>query len=267
MNPKGCLRTVVKFCNALVYVALPRLCAACGAPLPYDAGHPLCDDCRAEVRFLDGLVCVTCGVPLPDGGTHCFRCRGNHGRRPAADLMRGAVAYDGPVRNLIHKLKFGGCPHLARQLGAYLVDLYVRVLGMPPIDLMCAVPLARMRRIMRGYNQAELIARAFGDAIGVPVIHILHRSRSTRAQARLSREQRFHNVRGVFELRVPDGAVAGKTVAVVDDVCTTGQTLDQCARVLKAAGAERVYCLSVARDGGVTPAQTGGALDKAPRIM
>lgn len=265
MKGEMSLRGFVSLLNALRYVVLPRLCAACGAPLPYDGAHPLCSRCSSEVRILDGLVCVSCGVPLPDGGAHCFRCRRNRVRL-ASDLMRGAVAYNGPVRRLVHKLKFGDCPHLARLLGTYLVDLYTRILGAPTIDWVCAVPLSWSRLLVRGYNQAELIARHFARAAGLPYVRALRRSRSTRPQARLSREQRLRNVRGAFALRVPADAVAGAVVAVIDDVCTTGQTLDQCARILKDAGAERVYCLSAARDDGRSQSAPAG-LDKSLRIM
>ena len=161
-----------------------------------------------------------------------------------SDWVRGFGAYEGNLRRLIHLLKYDGMRPLARPLAARLGALLAET---PPVDLIVPVPLNRWRLWSRGFNQAELLAAELSRLSGVPfAAGVLRRRRATRSQTGLSIEQRRENVRGAFEVRRPQ-RIAGRSVALLDDVITTGATLAACAEALKQAGATRVVGLALAR--------------------
>jgi ComF family protein len=200
-------------------------------------------------------ACFTCGQPLPSWRTislaleRCAACR----RHPPA-FDRGAVAcdYEGELRAIIHAFKYDGRRSLARPLGDLLRDAGHLVLE--GADALIPVPLHPWKRIHRGFNQSADLART----LGLPVCPLLVRVRATRAQAGLSPNQRRRNVAGAFRLtpwrRHSRARVAGRVLVLVDDVMTTGATLDACARVLKRAGAREVRMLTLAR--ALPPAMT-----------
>ncbi len=160
------------------------------------------------------------------------------------DWGRGYGAYESTLRHLIHLLKYDGMEPLARPLGARLAALLPRA---GRVDLIVPVPLHGRRRRARGFNQAELLAAELSRASSVRCdAGALRRDRPTETQTGLTHRQRRLNVQGAFCVRKPQ-AVAGRHVALVDDVITTGATVAACARVLKDAGAERVVVLALAR--------------------
>jgi ComF family protein len=160
------------------------------------------------------------------------------------DWARGYGVYEGSLRHLIHLLKYGGMEPLARPLGMRLAVLPAQA---GPVDLIVPVPLDRGRRRARGFNQSELLAKEVGRLTGVGVdARVLRRRRATQTQTGLTHRQRRLNVRGAFVVGRP-AAIAGKSIALVDDVITTGATAAACAHVLKGAGASRVVVLALAR--------------------
>jgi ComF family protein len=194
-------------------------------------------------------ACFGCGQPLPSWRTislaleRCAACR----RRPPA-FDRGAVAcdYEGALRAILHAFKYDGRRSLARPLGRMLRQAGASVLD--GADAVVPVPLHPWKRLRRGFNQSADLART----LGVPVRTVLRRARATRAQAGLTPGQRHRNVAGAFALApwlwpAPPSGVADQILVLVDDVMTTGATLDACARVLKRAGAKEVRTLTLAR--------------------
>lgn len=160
------------------------------------------------------------------------------------DWARGYGVYEGHLRQVIHLLKYDGMESLARPLGVLLAGLLVQA---GPVDLLVPVPLYWWRLWRRGFNQSELLAREVSGLAGVPLAAgVLRRSKNTATQTGLTSHQRRLNVRGAFQVSRPD-TVAGKTVALVDDVITTGATVGACARALRRAGAARVVVLALAR--------------------
>lgn len=160
--------------------------------------------------------------------------------------MRAAFRFEGVARQAIHDLKYRGIRNRAELLGDALAEAIER--RPLDLDLLAPVPLAPGRRRQRGFNQSELIAQVVGERIGTPVDgSCLRRVRETPAQVRLAADERRRNMHGAFTC--PEGSlIAGLRIAVVDDVMTTGATLEACAEVLRSAGAARVYGLVAARD-------------------
>ncbi|MCZ2076890.1 MAG: ComF family protein [Bryobacterales bacterium] len=151
--------------------------------------------------------------------------------------------YEGTLRRLIHLFKYGGVQPLSQPLGERLMLAFPRDLG---IDILVPMPLHWKRRLARGFNQSELLARAVGKRFNVPVVPAVRRIRSTPAQAGLTNSKRRANVAGAF--RVDKASlVAGRRVLLVDDVLTTGATAAACAAALKKAGARSVTLLTLAR--------------------
>ena len=175
-------------------------------------------------------------------GAICPSCRRYEG--PLAGI-RTACTYEGVARKAIHGLKY----RHRQALAGPLADLLETELRRRPlqIDLLTPVPLHPSRLASRGYNQSELLARELGARLGIPTGSCLVRTRETRAQAGLNAGARRSNVRGAFEF-TGDTPVYGLRVGIVDDVCTTCSTLEDCARALQRAGCATIWGIAVARD-------------------
>jgi ComF family protein len=227
--------------DALLAVVLAPACAACDRPLEHPTGGPVCDGCWRSILPLTPPLCDQCGDPLPSWrNTHarCARCRRG---RPSVDRARAVGAYDGALRAIIHALKYDGRRSLADGLAALMrtraADLLEGALYVVP------VPLHPSRRRQRGFNQAADLARR----LGLPVRHALRRVRPTATQTGLPAARRHRNVRDAFAATRAARGLDGAVVVLVDDVCTTGATLEACARVLKDAGVGEVRAVTAAR--------------------
>jgi ComF family protein len=233
-----------RFADAVVSVVLAPACAACDELLDRPTRGPVCDRCWRAILPLTPPLCDRCGDPLPSWRTVslprplCVRCR----RSPrAVDRARAIGAYDGALRAVIHALKYDGRRSLARPIAAMMRRRGAEILD----GAACAipVPLHRSRRRHRGFNQADDLARH----LGLPVVRALIRTRATATQTELPAAQRHRNVRDAFAAIPEADALAGRSVVLVDDVSTTGATLEACARVLKEVGVAEVRALTAAR--------------------
>jgi len=236
--------------NALVAVTIAPRCAACGRVLERPLDGPVCFTCWSAIHPLVPPLCRTCGGMLPSWRTislemeRCPSCR----RRPTTiDAGRAVGEYEGRLREIVHAFKYEGRRSLGTQLGHMLRSSGAELLS--SAHCVVPVPLHPWRRLRRGFNQADVLSRALGP----PVIHALWRIRATAPQTGLTAFARRRNVRGAFRVsplvrrRVLQSYVVDRIVILVDDVWTTGATLDECARVLKAAGAREVSALTVTR--------------------
>jgi predicted amidophosphoribosyltransferase len=209
--------------------ALPAACVGCGRE-----GPPLCDAC---VPALDHRLAAPAGVPI-----------GLPGDLPAPLLQLDWCApFSGTVRSALHAIKYGGEQRLAAPLGAAVARRWARI-GVG-VDVATHVPVHAGRARTRGYDQAELIARAAARNLGLPYATLLSRERATTAQFDLDRGDRAANVAGAF-LADPGRApgLIGGWVLLVDDVVTTGATLAACAEALERAGALGTSAITVARE-------------------
>ena len=239
---------MIQIADAFLAILLAPECASCGCVLDQPTSGPVCRACWAAASRVAGPFCDVCGDPLASWRVVsaaegvCVRCR----RAPAAfDRGRAAGEYEGTLREIIHAFKYDGRRSLARPLAAMMRDAGSELLR--DADFVVPVPLHPWRRLRRGFNQAEALA----TWLERPVVNALRRSRATQPQAGLTARQRRRNVRNAFRLsrRLRGPALQNATVVLVDDVRTTGATLDACARVLKNAGARNVRVLTVARAG------------------
>lgn len=199
---------------------------------------PKCPFCR---RILDSPgVCDTCRKELPWTEEHEAVREGTDSLRCAAPLW-----YEGKVREAILRLKFYGAAATAETLGALMAQCAAEHLS-GEFDLVTWVPVSRKRRWKRGYDQAELLARAVCRVWGVKPVALLRKTMNNPAQSGLKEDAaRRANVLGVYEMR-PGAEVSGRRVLLIDDVCTTGATLTECSKVLREAGADAVVCACVA---------------------
>ena len=233
---------VYNWLEKLQFALFPPRCLLCGGP--GSDRYDLCHDC-AGVLPRAGVACPTCALPLPDAApaTDCGRCRQ---RRPPFAATHAAFVYGPPLDRLVQELKFGQRLSHARLLGELLARHLVTVDGPRP-ELLLPVPLHPRRQRGRGFNQALELARPITQRLGVRLVADgCRRLRDTAAQSGLDAVSRRRNVRGAFAVNTP---VGGRRVALIDDVVTTGHTVTELARVVAAAGAERVEVWCVARAG------------------
>jgi ComF family protein len=203
---------------------------------------PICDSCWASVKLLIAPFCRVCGDPLPSWRVisaaleTCPRCRR---ASTAVDAARSAGLYEGSLREIVHAFKFEGRRGLAVPLAAMM-----RAAGAPILagaDAVVPVPLHPLRRLRRGFNQAEDLARR----LDLPVARLLWRVQAT-TQTGLTSAARRRNLRDAFVVSPLAPPLAGRVFVLVDDVRTTGATLEACARVLKSAGAKEVRAVTAA---------------------
>jgi ComF family protein len=236
----------------------PSDCRLCGLPLLNISRLPVCPECLQRIQPIQGKVCSICGERVlsayfecdEDGLRRCPVCR-----RIDRPFHRAIAygSYDDGLRELIHLLKYNGVRPAADALGRMLGETLTAMAPSldQPLVLLVPVPLHRGKRRQRGFNQAELIAQV---ALRAPIAGqrfqlasgILARVRDTHSQIGLTSHQRRENLRGAFAVTQPQ-QIAGREIVLVDDVYTTGTTASECARVLRRAGASRVWVATVAR--------------------
>jgi ComF family protein len=221
--------------------ALPPLCAACRAPIGDGGG--LCPECWARISFIAPPCCPRLGIPFaydPGPGILSMEAIADP---PAYGRARAAVRYDDVARGLVHRLKYGDRLDLAAIMGRWMAragrDLF------DDADALVPVPLHWRRLWERRFNQAALLAKAIGEKSGLPVLHdALKRVRSTPQQVGLTQSERAGNVQGAFAVS-DDGkaAIHDRRLVLVDDVLTSGATIEACTRALLRAGAGNVDVL------------------------
>lgn len=221
-----------RIATALLELVYPPRCAACGEEPDEEPFCPICADAVDPVP----PGCVRCGLPGSSG-----LCGGCAAAPPAFESLSAGGLFGGPLADAVHAFKYGERPALARPLGEWLAG---RVEPAPDARVV-EVPLARRRRIARGYDQAALLADALARAWGAPRLRLaLTRVRETAPQVGKTREARRRNVAGAFEAR---RVVAGLDLVLVDDVVTTGATADSAASALLRAGARSVRVVALGR--------------------
>jgi len=215
----------------------PQWCIGCGVE-----GSFLCQVCRRSLPRINPPICPRCGKPQSSEQL----CPGCVEWSATIDGIRSPFRFEGVIREAVHQLKYRNLRAIVSSL-AELLDDYLRTLTIP-VDVLVPVPLHRKRLRERGYNQSLLLAKGLGKLSGLPLVdNCLIRQTNTPPQARTSTvEERRDNVVGIFSCR--DACLRDKQVLLIDDVATSGATLDACAASLKASGAISVWALVLARE-------------------
>jgi len=220
-------------------VLFPPRCLLCGAPP--SRLNILCGDCMADLPHLAGPRCTKCQELVANPSLDLCRACGTRERWFDRALSLGP--YEGAWGRLVRSLKFDREPAVARFLSARMADLLQAEDPFGNIDIITYVPMTRHAMRARGFNQAKLLAQGLAKRIHRPMARLLAKESETQPQARLSARARRENLRGAFRLI---RSVSGK-VLLVDDIFTTGSTVEECAHTLKSGGCEEVFVLTVAR--------------------
>lgn len=233
--------------KAPIYLLLdmiyPPRCAACRNEV--GAAHSLCTTCFSSIRMISDPACACCGEPFDfavEKGALCGKCLSD----PAPyDRACSVMVYDDASRRMITSFKYSDRTHLSIVLSQLMSARGHELLS--ACDVIAPVPLHWRRHLMRRYNQSYLLARQLAQKTGKPVMkRLVRRVRYTSQQTGLSRTEREKNVRGAFKVSARAN-VKDKAVLLIDDVLTTGATIESCARALKKAGAGKVFVLTAAR--------------------
>ena len=228
---------------------LPPSCFSCGGEV--SAHNEMCGSCWRSLNFITAPLCELCGFLFAHGlSAGSSLCGGCMRHTPNFDLARSVLSYNDASRRLVLGLKYGDRSEGMRTYAKWLAGTAGSAVN--GADAVVPVPLHPLRLFRRRYNQAGLIARALARELGCRFdTGSLYRKKSTPSQAGLSRSKRFKNVRAAFAVRKGSkDAISGSHLVLVDDVMTTGATVETCARVLKRAGAARVSVLTLTRVAG-----------------
>ena len=239
----GALRT---FRATLADFVFPRLCPGCGERV-FEEGMLICPTCRDSLVALQLPLCPTCGAPdapfSPEDICDCC---------PEGEVFftsaRAVTEFAGVAKQLVERVKYNIHPEYAEWMGRRMAEVFkIEHQLVRQFHAIIPVPLHRTRARERGFNQSHLLAQEIAAATGLELMNgVLLRHVFTKTQTRMGRRARAKNIAGAFKV-AQSGCIRDKTILLVDDVHTTGATLNECARVLKEAGAECVCCMSFAR--------------------
>ena len=231
--------------HSAVSLLYPPGCTICRKSIR--AGEYLCDQCETKAVRIVAPFCQKCSEPFEGSITNTFACANCAHRTIYFDAAVAAYRGRGIVRQIIHEFKYGRQIHLRHLVGRWLNSaLDDERLRQSHFDVIVPVPLHPTRQRERGFNQASLLAELLSAQTSIPVKPLLERTRYTTTQTALDRSERMENLHNAFRLR-KNADVRGLRVLLVDDVLTTGSTLNECARILKRASAFSVHAATAAR--------------------
>ena len=216
-------------------------CLICREELNSNTLYSFCDDCISKLPFNIGKICVKCGEPIGGMGEYCIHCKNV---KPHFKKNVSVFLYKHPIDSLIRKFKFDNQKYLGDTLGNFIASEVVKM-GVN-FDVVIPAPMYHTRKKKRGYNQAELLCNPLKEKLGLNVdCEVLEKVRDTLNQAKLTRSERIENLENAFRV-LNKSKVKGKTILIVDDVFTTGTTMNECSKTLLDAGAKEVYTITLA---------------------
>jgi ComF family protein len=237
---------VARLLRGIADIVYPRRCAGCRGDVADAPGH-VCPDCMLGLTVVEPPYCGRCGDPAEGRIEHAYTCAWCLSVKPAFERARSAVRYRGAIQPILHEFKYGRGTHLGRDLGALLEPCVRAHFRDAEIDVVSSVPLHATKERERSYNQSAILARDLARRLGKPLARrAAVRVRPTATQTHLTAAERRANMRGAFEARSPEW-IEGRRILLVDDVMTTGATVDECSRALMAGGAAAVHVVTVAR--------------------
>lgn len=232
--------------NFLVELLFPRRCPICDKPVD-KMGHYICKKCREHIRYVKSPFCLKCGKELKQTGKEfCEDCQNS-----AHLFDRGLAVYEyDSIKEAVYRFKYAGRREYAEFFGKQTAEVLGGKIKEWKPDMIVPVPLHKDREKKRGYNQAALLGKELSKQLNIPMREeVIYRNRATVPQKELKGNERKNNLKNAFKIGQYD--VKLKTIIVVDDIYTTGTTMDEMARCLKGAGAKKVYCISLAIGQGI----------------
>lgn len=215
----------------------PPRCASCGT-----LGSLFCDECKEGILLVKEQTCPACNKISPKG-KFCQRCRK---KTNLSGIAAACYFREGTTKEAIHSFKYEGVHGLSNDLAPLLTDLLIR--EKISFDVICFVPITKKREGWRGYNQAEILAQNLSGYFGKPVVPALRKVKKTKTQVGLPKKKREQNLKNAFKLSAKKSQIDGKRILLVDDVVTTGTTLNECAKILKSAGARKIWAATIAKE-------------------
>ncbi len=235
------------FCEELSEALFPPLCLACSEVISGKAHEVFCPDCLRQITFITGSRCPVCGIVFPDSPAEDHLCGNCLERKPWFSSARAAVAYDGIILDAIHRFKYGRDITTGSALSTFLAGFKFEDMDFHLFDAIIPVPLHIKRLRERGFNQSLILSRALGKKHHLRVdFSLLKRCKLTLTQTGLDKNDRAKNISGAF-VAGPKVKIQGKNLILVDDVYTTGSTVNECAKTLIRSGASKVAVLTLAR--------------------
>lgn len=237
---------ISKIKQNLINTFYPRhiKCVYCKDEIEIKNPYDMCENCQTNLPFIKNYFCEKCGLQFEkDGKGTCLNCKASNFY---FDFARSALCFDGNVVNAIHKFKYARYKFLAEPFSRLLYN--VLLLQNWKIDLICYVPLFSKREKDRGYNQSRELAQHLSKLTNIEVCHNIERVRDTPTQTQLSRKERQLNVKDCFKL-LDTKQFNNLNIVLIDDVFTSGSTTNEISKLLKKAGASKIYVLTIAHAG------------------
>jgi ComF family protein len=229
--------------RAFINLIFPKRCPVCARPLKPSSDKFLCIECSQEIKINLPPFCKKCGRPLRFSNSKCSQ---KHKNMNQLDRVWVACHYEGALRKLIHRIKYYGRIDLLEFAGFICVNFAVKYMDLKNLDYITYVPQSRSKKKQREFNQSEVISAYLAQKLKISFLKgALVKTKSTIAQVELNGQKRLSNLRGAFLSR-KDKILKEKNILLIDDVLTTGATLNECAGSLKKAGAKSVYALVLA---------------------
>jgi ComF family protein len=225
----------------------PPVCLLCGSEDLYQTGCLICKDCLNSISFISHPVCARCGKPFLTETTRDHVCGSCLTQEPSFNLVRALGRYEGALETIIHNFKYKQKFSMVNLFNFLLDHMHNHAITFSSYDLLIPVPLHRSRLRQRGFNQTVILGNILKKKYHLPLhTNILQRTAHTLPQVTLPVKARKVNMRNAFKVKESQ-SVEGKTILLLDDVYTTGATMNECARILKKSGASRVDGFVIAR--------------------
>lgn len=231
----------------LSQVIFPPQCLGCAEIIPSVTGQIFCRDCAQHVHYITGSICPICGTTFPDSPAENHLCEDCLEKQPYFSQARAVFCYEAVILDTIHQFKYKRNIATGEILADFMADYPFPDITFDDYSLIIPVPLHVKRLRERGFNQSLILARRLAKIKKIPVdFFVLKRHRFTSTQTRSNKQERKHNIRGAFDVSGTK-TIAGHNILLIDDVLTTGATVNECSKTLLRAGAKKVSVLTLAR--------------------
>jgi len=239
--------TLSQALNDINEVIFPPQCLGCAEILDPESGQIFCPACSVQIKFIAGGICHICGTTYPDSPSEGHLCGDCLENKTYFSYARAVFSYEKFILNAIHRFKYKRDISIGEMLASFMAGFSFPDIDFTNYSLIIPVPLHIKRLRERGFNQSLVLARAVEHKRQIPVnFSVLKRHKFTLTQTGANRDERKENIKGAFEV-TDKKKIAGKNIILIDDVYTTGATINECAKTLIKAGAQKVAVLTLAR--------------------